>query len=141
MKKMMALLMAVVLCLSVFVLSGCKDKENDAAKSYLENYGFDAHVDTDADILGKWQENLSEDAKSDKTIWIFESSTTLNIIENIGSYSLTVGCAYNFDKDTSKLTYLVLDTKKEYIVTVSIDGDSMTFTDESGEIVKSFTKE
>ncbi|MBQ4569636.1 MAG: hypothetical protein IJA62_06265 [Ruminococcus sp.] len=141
MKNWFSLVMAVVMCISVFALSGCKKEDgNEGAESYDDNYSFSAHVDEDADILGVWTEALAEDSKSEKTIWRFEDSTTLNIIETVGGHSLTVGAAYNYNQETNELTYMILDTKKEYKVKVSFDGDAMIFTDESGELFKTFTK-
>lgn len=142
MKKLISLIMAVCLCLSMFALSGCKKNEGgkEGADSYKGNYNFDAHVDKDAKILGEWEEELSKDSKSEKTIWRFEDSSTLNIIEMVEGYSITVGAAYNFNRDTNELTYMILDTKKEYKVTVSFDGEAMFFIDESGETVKTFVR-
>ena len=117
MKNWFSLVMAVVMCISVFALSGCKKEDgNEGAESYDDNYSVSAHVDEDADILGVWTEALAEDSKSEKTIWRFEDSTTLNIIETVGGHSLTVGAAYNYNQETNELTYMILDTKKEYKV-------------------------
>ncbi len=143
MKKIMTLIMAVCLCLSsVFALAGCKSNEGgkESADSYKEKYNFEAYVDKDAQILGIWEEKLPEDSKSEKTLWRFEDSTTLNIIEKVGGHSLTVGAAYNFNKDTNELVYMILDTKKEYKVTVSFDGEAMFFIDENGETVRNFVR-
>ncbi len=141
MKNWFSLVMAVVMCISLLVLAGCKKEDaKEGAEGYNDNYSFSAHVDKDADILGVWEESLPEDSKSEKTIWRFEDSTTLNIVETVQGHSITVGAAYNYNQETKELTYMILDTKKEYTVKVSFDGDAMFFTDESGELVKTFTK-
>ncbi len=142
MKKFLSLILALCLCLSVFVLTGCKNKEGgkEGAEGYKENYNFNAYVDKDADILGVWEETLSEESKSDRTVWRFEDTTTLNIVETVGGHSLTIVAAYNYNQETKELTYMILDTKKEYNVKVSFDGEAMFFTDENGELFKTFTK-
>ncbi len=143
MKNFLSLIMAVCLCLSAFVFAGCNKSDGngkDSAQGYKEKYNFEAYVDEDADILGAWEELLPEDSKSDKTVWRFEDSTTLNIVETIGGHSLTVGAAYNYNQKTKELSYMILDTKKEYKVKVSFDGEAMFFIDESGETFKSFER-
>lgn len=139
MKKLLSVIMILSMAFSALMLCGCNKKNSDAG-GYKDNYGFEAHVDEDAEIIGAWREKLPEDSKSDKTIWRFEASTTLNIIESVSGYSLTTGAAYNFNKETNELTYMILNSKKEYNVTVSFEGDTMSFIDEDGEIIKIFTR-
>lgn len=144
MKKTLALFLALVMCFSLFALAGCKkrsDEEENGSKNYKERYGYESYVAQDADIIGSWEEKLSEDSKADKTVWHFEKSTTLNIVETVGDRNITTGCAYNFNEKTNALSYMILSDKKDIKVIVAFDGDTMTFTDESGQVVRTFTKQ
>lgn len=144
MKKTLALIFALLMCVSIFSLAGCKKKDDavvNGPESYKEKYGYESYVAEDADIIGSWVENLSADSKSDKTVWNFEKSTTLNIVETVGDRNITTGCAYNFNEKTNALSYMILSEKQDIKVTVAFDGDTMTFTDEAGQIVRTFTKQ
>lgn len=143
MKKTLTLLLALVLCLSAVLLAGCKKKQEEinGPESFMKNYNFESYVDEDSTILGSWAETLSEDNKSDKTIWRFQDTTALNIVESVKERELTTPCAYNFDEKTGKLVYLNCNTKDIITVNVTIDGDNMTFTDEDGSVTKTFVKQ
>lgn len=142
MKKTLALLLALIMCILLFALTGCKKKNEDVGPdTYKEKYGYEAYVAKDADILGSWVENIPQNSKSQKTVWRFEESTTLNIVETVDGRDITTGCAYNFNEKTFELSYLILNEKKDVKVTVAFEGNTMTFTDESGQIIKTFTKQ
>lgn len=50
-------------------------------------------------------------------------------------------CAYNFNEKTNALSYMILSDKEDIKVNVAFDRDTMTFTDESGQVVKTFIKQ
>lgn len=145
MKRSISFFMAIVLCLSVFFLVGCKKKNNEEAlvgpEAFMQNYDFESYVDEDSSILGAWEEKLSADSKAQKTVWNFENTTALNIVETVDNYSITTPCAYNFDEETSKLIYLNCNTRVVTTLEVEFDGNTMTFTDESGNVTQTFTKQ
>ena len=144
MKRFFALFLALIMCASIFMLAGCKKKEDveeTGPKTYKEKYGFDSYVEEDSAILGSWVEDLRENSKAQKTVWTFEKSTTLNIIETVDDNKITTGCAYNFNEKKSTLSYLILYSKEDIQVNVSFEGNKMIFTNDEGQVVRSFVKQ
>lgn len=137
MKKLFSLILVLVMIMSCFALAGCGKKSKNLYEDLDE---FDSYVADDALILGEWMENLSSEAKSDKTQWGFYDTTTLHITETKDGVSMTTVCTYNYSEETGELSYYMFQNKNVYKVTAEIDGNKMTFKDENGVAVKTFEK-
>ena len=144
MRRSLALLLVVIFSFTAFMLAGCKKKDENSSETgpeaYKEKYNYSAYVSLGSEIVGNWTEKLSADSKVDKTVWIFDKNTTLNITEKVGNVSMSTICAYNYNEKKGELSYLILDSRTEVKVNVSIEGDTMTFTNNSGAVVRTFTR-
>ncbi len=145
MKRILALLMAVLMCLSIFSLAACKknDKEDSlsGAQRYKEKYDFEAFIEDNADIIGSWTKQLDADSKSSKCAWTFNEDTTIKIVETLKDQGVqvTTDGACNYNEKTGEISYMLVLNKadengkpvsdiKEFDAKVTIEGNKMTFT-------------
>lgn len=104
------------------------------------NIGFEPYVSNDADIVGSWRET-TEGLTSDKIVWTFYESATLHITETKNGISFSTVCTCLYDEDTKELSYFIYDQNASTECVVSINGNTMKFLDQDGNIMKTFEKQ
>lgn len=156
MKRIFALIMVVLMCLSLFALAGCKKNEDSGtlsgAERYKEKYNYDAYVAEDADVIGEWKQELDADSNASSCVWTFGEDSTIWISETLkdNDVKVTTDGAFNYNEKTGEINYMLVGNKegedgnrvpdiKEYDAQVTFDGDKMTFTYTDGT-TKVFTK-
>lgn len=142
MKRALALVLTLIMCCSLFAFAGCKKQQNAdvGPEAFLKNFNFESYVSEDSDILGAWQEVLTDKSKSTGTTWNFEETTALNIVENVNGRKITTACGFNYNEKTNQLIYINCDTKDIMKYTVTIEDNLMILTTSDGKVVKSFKK-
>lgn len=133
MKKIFAFTLAIVMMLSMCLLTGCKKDDNNL---YADLENFESYVAEDSEILGKWKETST----ADEYTCTFYDSTTLHLTKTVSGVSTSTVCTFNFNDKTGVLSYYIFTADETHTYNVTIEGTSMIWVSEDGAETRTFEK-